>query len=61
MDLPAFIRSIGVDSAALLFDEEPRTVKAWMYGERTPRPHKAHKIVKRSKGKVPYSGIYRPQ
>lgn len=61
MDLPTFIRSLGVDEAAVLFDEKPRTVKAWMNRERFPRPHKARKIVDRSKGRVRFDGIYLPQ
>lgn len=58
MDLPAFIRSIGVDQAAELFDETPRTVESWMYGERTPRPATARKIVERTRGAVPFEGCY---
>ena len=58
MDLPSFIRSLGVDKAAVLFDEKPRTVMGWMYGERRPRPHTARKIVERTKGKVSLAHIY---
>lgn len=64
MDLPSFIRSLGVEKAAELFDESPRAVKGWMYGERTPRPKKAKKLVERSKGRVTLATIYggpRPQ
>lgn len=48
-DLPSFIRSLGVDKAAELFDETPRTVRGWMYGERTPRPRTAVKLIERTK------------
>lgn len=58
MDLSAFIRTIGVDKAAALFEEKPRTVMGWMYGERLPRPRTAQKIVERSKGRVSLAGIY---
>lgn len=58
MDLPSFIRSLGVDKAAELFDESPRAVRGWMYGERVPRPAKAKKIVQRSKGRVTLATIY---
>lgn len=58
MDLPSFIRSLGVEKAAVLLDESPRAVKGWMYGERRPRPAKARKIVARSKGRVTFASIY---
>ena len=58
MDLPAYIREVGVEKASVLFEESPRTVKAWMYGERKPKPHKAQKIVERTKGRVVLQGIY---
>lgn len=57
-DLPTFIRKIGVDKAAELFDEKPRTVMAWMYQERLPRPETAQKLVERSKGEVTFASIY---
>ena len=58
MDLPTFIRTIGVDNAAQLFGEKPRTVEAWMYGERTPRPETGRKIVEKTNGRVTFAGIY---
>lgn len=58
LNLRSFIRSIGVDEAATLFGEKPRTVMGWMYGERVPRKETAAKIVERTKGKVSYAGIY---
>jgi hypothetical protein len=60
MDLPTFIKTLGVDNAAALFEEKPRTVMAWMYRERFPRPSTGKKIVERTKGKVTYAGIYTP-
>ena len=61
MDLSAYIRQLGVEGASALFDEKPRTVRAWLYRERFPNKRAAAKIVERSRGKVPYEGIYRPQ
>lgn len=58
MDLPTFIRSLGVEKSAQLFDATPRQVKGWLYGERRPRPIHAEKIVQRTKGKVSFAGIY---
>lgn len=64
MDLPAFIRSLApgvpeaINRASELFDERPGTVKAWLYGERVPRPAKAPKLIERSRGKVTWAGIY---
>lgn len=56
--LPDFIREIGVDRAAALFGEKPRTVMGWMYRERFPRKQTAAKIVERTKGKIDYAAIY---
>jgi hypothetical protein len=65
MDLPSFIRSLdpgdvvaAIDAAAKLFDEKPGAVKNWLYGVRYPRPATGRKIVERTNGKVPLSGIY---
>lgn len=58
MDLPSYIRKLGVDEASALFEEKPRTVRAWMYRERFPKKHSAKKIVERTRGKVTYEGIY---
>lgn len=67
-DLPAFIRSLAPDAASAvqkaadLFDESPRAVKGWMYGERLPRPAKAAKLIERARQggrKLTLSAIYR--
>lgn len=58
MDLPAFIRSKGVEEAAKVLGENERTVKAWMYRERYPRRETAAKIVERTNGEVSLTGIY---
>lgn len=58
MDLPTFIRSLGVDKAAQLFEVKPRQVEAWLYGERKPRPHDALRIERATKGKVRFTDIY---
>lgn len=61
MDLPKFIRGLGVKESAELFDATERQVKGWLYGERRPRPKKAQLIIERTKGKVTLSGIYGAQ
>jgi hypothetical protein len=58
MDLPSYIREIGIEAAATLFEVSPHTAKAWMYRERFPRPAKGRLIVERTKGKVPLAKIY---
>ena len=58
MNLPDYIRMIGSEKAAELFEESPRAVKGWLYRERYPRPETAQKIVKRSRGKVSMAEIY---
>lgn len=59
VNLPAFIQSLGVEKAAELFDEKPRTIKAWLYGERKPMPSTAiAKVIPRSKGKLTFASIY---
>lgn len=61
MDLPSFIRSLGVEKSAMLFDATERQVKGWLYGERRPRPRDAQKIIERTRGKVTLAGIYGQQ
>jgi hypothetical protein len=58
-DLPTFIRNLGVEKAAELFDESPRAVKGWLYRERVPRPAKAKKLVEKSRGGLTLASIYR--
>jgi hypothetical protein len=57
MDLPSFIRSVGIDAAAALLEERPATVKSWLYGERYPRHTKAPKIIERTG--LTWDAIYR--
>lgn len=63
MDLPSFIRKVGVDECATLFDAKPGAVKAWMYGERIPKRKNAKLIEERTKdhpaGRVRIQDIYR--
>lgn len=62
MDLPSFIRKVGIDEAAELFDAQPGAVKAWLYRERRPRPEKGFLIDERTKGhpagRVRFAEIY---
>lgn len=48
-DLPSFIRALGVEEAARILEERPRTVRAWMYGERLPRPKRAARLIEKTK------------
>lgn len=48
----------GIEPAAKLLKEAPRTVMSWIYAERLPKPQSAANIVKMTKGKVDYNGIY---
>ncbi|MNN87047.1 hypothetical protein D3C81_2045470 [compost metagenome] len=50
----------GVRQAALLLGENPRTVYAWYRGERYPGFLSARNIVRVSRGRVDYNGIFRP-
>lgn len=50
----------GVRRAALLLGEKPRTVYAWYRGERYPGFLSALNIVRVSRGRVDYNGIFRP-
>lgn len=61
MDLPSYIRSLGVDKFAEQFGESPRAVKGWLYGERLPRKESAAKIVAGARGKVTFESIYGPR
>lgn len=47
-----------MDKAAQMLGEKPRTVLAWLYQERRPRPETAQKIVRATKGRVTFAGIY---
>jgi hypothetical protein len=58
MDLPSYIRSVGVERFAEQFGESRRAVRGWMYGERLPRKETAAKIVKGAGGKVTWASIY---
>lgn len=58
MDLAAYIKAVGDEEAARLFDVPLRTVASWKYGEKTPRPKKAIEIERVTKGKVRFTEIY---
>lgn len=58
MDLPAFIRDVGVEKCAKLFGAKPGAVKSWLYRERYPRQSMATRIVEKTGGKVTFAGIY---
>ena len=48
MRLPEYIRTVGIRGFAKAIGEKERTVKSWLYLDRLPRPHTAHKIVERT-------------
>lgn len=62
MELPSFIRKVGVDECAILFDAKPGAVKAWMYGERVPKRTTARIIEERTRdhpaGRVRFADCY---
>ena len=65
MELNAWIDRMGkgrpgVRQAALLLGENPRTVYAWYRGERYPGFLSARNIVRVSRGRVDYNGIFWP-
>ena len=60
MTLKDFLKEVGDTAAAELLDVPQRTVAAWRRGERIPRPCQAERIVRATKGRVDYAGIYAP-
>ncbi|EMJ7098631.1 hypothetical protein ACGRSR_17960 [Vibrio owensii] len=61
MELHAWIDSVGgVDEAARLLKEKPRTVYSWYRQEKAPRLVSAINIVAKTRGLVDYNGIYTP-
>lgn len=50
----------GVAKAAAILKENPRTVAAWIYGEKLPKPQTAQRIIQASKGILDFNGIYAP-
>ena len=59
MELPDYIRQIGVKEFARKFGVTERAALAWQYRARTPRRETAQKIVEHSP--VSWSGIYATQ
>lgn len=61
MELGAWIENVGgVDEAAKLLKEKPRTVYSWYRQEKVPRLISAINIVAKTRGLVDYNGIYTP-
>lgn len=58
MNLPDYIKAIGHEAAAQLFDVSKWTVKSWRFRERTPRPDKAREIQRITRGRVSVAEIY---
>lgn len=53
-----FLKKIGDERAAELFDVTPRAAMSWRLNDRTPRPAKAKQIVERTNGKIKLTDIY---
>ncbi|BBT82703.1 hypothetical protein H4G63_004502 [Salmonella enterica] len=61
MDLNTWIDSVGgIEKAAELLKEKPRTVYSWYRKEKAPRLSSSLNIVSKSRGEVDYNGIYGP-
>lgn len=56
MDLPAYIRKVGIKQFAERFDVTERAALSWQYGVRRPRHEIASRIV--SGSPVTWEGIY---
>jgi hypothetical protein len=57
MDLPEYIKGIGVKAFSVKFNVSERAARAWQYRTRRPRAEVAQKIVENSP--VTWAGIYR--
>lgn len=61
MEFNAWVDSVdGVEEAAGILKEKPRTVYSWYRMEKSPRLLSAMNIVAKTKGVVDYNGIYGP-
>lgn len=56
MTLPQYIREVGPEVFAKRFGITVRAALAYMYGQRSPRPELARKIV--AKTPVDWEGVY---
>jgi hypothetical protein len=59
MQLPDYIKKIGVPAFAQKFNVSQRAAISWMYRTRMPRPDVAQRIVTGSP--VTWEGIYRSE
>jgi len=63
LTLPQFIKVIGVEVAAEMFNVSPATANSWKIRRRYPRPEKADLIVRVTKdhplGPIDYESIYK--
>ncbi|MEQ5770030.1 hypothetical protein NFH98_20880 [Halomonas sp. H33-56] len=60
MELNDWIDEFGLEGAAALLKEKPRTVYSWYRFQKAPRLASALNIVVRTRGRVDYNGIYGP-
>lgn len=56
MNLPEYIRSLGVEEFSRRYSVSERAAVSWLYRQRTPRAAVARRIVKDSP--VTWDGIY---
>ncbi|APU00889.1 hypothetical protein [Aeromonas phage 59.1] len=50
----------GIDKAAAMLKESPRTVASWYFAEKIPKPHTVQRIIVVSKGKLDWNRVYAP-
>ena len=58
LTLTQWIERVGYAAAGKILDEKRETLVSWKLKRRTPRPEKARKICRRTKGVVTMAGIY---
>ncbi|CAH6911448.1 hypothetical protein VCHA31O73_360022 [Vibrio chagasii] len=60
MQLPEFIKSIGVNVISEDLGYGKTTVSSWYHLQKAPRPHAAKKLIEYSKGSLTWESIYLP-
>jgi hypothetical protein len=59
MDFKDWVKGVGgVNNAAQILGEKPRTVRSWFYSEKPPRFEAAVKIVSRTP--LDFNALYNP-
>jgi hypothetical protein len=60
MNLPTYIKAVGVEPIASQLKITRQTVHTWLNMENVPRPETAHKLILRSGGALTFERIYLP-